>query len=198
MTAHHPAQVSPPHPRPTGVRETPLAVNHPWPGEAADGGPGDRKTVSFGFDQVRSASELLAQHTMERVLDLVVQSLDVNELVQQADVNMLLSRVDVNAVLEKVDVNAVLSQVDVNALLDRVDVNRLITRIDNDSVVKHTDIGAVFVASSENMASGAVDIVRGQAVVADQRIDRWVHRLLRRKRGSLAGPPTLPNAGAGT
>jgi hypothetical protein len=154
--------------------------------------------VSFGFDQVRSASELLAQHTMERVLDLVVQSLDVNELVQQADVNMLLSRVDVNAVLEKVDLDALLSQVDLNALLDRVDVNRLITRVDIDSIAQHTDIGAVFVASSGNMASGAVDIVRGQAVAADQRIDRWVHRLLRRKTPGLVSPPTLTSAEAKT
>lgn len=148
------------------------------------------------FDQMRSASDLLAQRIMERVLDLVVQSLDVNELVRQADVNMLLSRVDVNAVLEKVDVNSLLSRVDLDALLDRVDVNRLITRVDIDSVVQHTDIGAVFAMSSGNMASGAVDIVRGQAVAADQRIDRWVHRLLRRKTSGLADPPTLPPAEA--
>jgi hypothetical protein len=154
--------------------------------------------VSFGFDQVRSASELLAQRTMERVLDLVVEALDVNELIQQADVNMLLSRLDVNAVLEKVDVNALLSRVDLDALLDRVDVNRLITRVDIDSIAQHTDIGAIFVASSGNVTSGAVDIVRGQAVAADRRIDRWVHRLLRRKTGGLVGPPTLPNAEAET
>ena len=117
---------------------------------------------------------------MERVLDLVVQSLDVN------------------AVLEKVDLDALLSQVDLNALLDRVDVNRLITRVDIDSIAQHTDIGAVFVASSGNMASGAVDIVRGQAVAADQRIDRWMHRLLRRKTPGLAGPPTLTSAEAET
>jgi hypothetical protein len=196
--AHHPEQVSPPRPRQTGVLETPLAVIHPQPGEAADRGSGDRETVSFGFDQVRSASELLAQRTLERVLDLVVEALDVNELVQQADVNMLLSRLDVNAVLEKVDVNALLSRVDLDALLDRVDVNRLITRVDIDSIAQHTDIGAVVVASSENMASGAVDIVRGQVVAADQRIDRWVHRLLRRKAGGPAGPSTLLKAEAGT
>jgi hypothetical protein len=154
--------------------------------------------VSFGFDQVRSASELLAQRTLERVLDLVVEALDVNELVQQADVNMLLSRLDVNAVLEKVDVNALLGRVDLDALLDRVDVNRLIARVDIDSVAQHTDIGAVFVASSENMASGAVDIVRGQAVAADQRLDRWMHRLLRRKASGLGGPSPLPNSEAKT
>lgn len=135
---------------------------------------------------------------MERVLDLVVEALDVNELVQQADVNMLLSRLDVNAVLEKVDVNAVLSRIDLDPLLDRVDVNRLIARIDIESIVQHTDIGAVFVKSSENMASGAVDILRGQAVATDQRIDRWVHRLLRRKTSGPAGPPTLPGAEAKT
>jgi hypothetical protein len=168
------------------------------------------------FDQVRSAGEVLAQRTVERVLDLVVQALDVNALVRQTDVDMLLDRLDVNAVLEKVDVNALLRQVDVDALLghvdvdallsrvdldallDRVDVNRLITRVDIDSIARHTDIGAVFVMSSGHMASGAVDIVRGQAVAADQWIDRCVHRLLRRKTGGLAGPKALTDAGAET
>lgn len=135
---------------------------------------------------------------MERMLDLVVQSLDVNELVQQADVNMLLSRVDVNAVLEKVDMNSLLSRVDLDALLDRVDVNRLITRVDIDSIAQHTDIGAVLAMSSGNMASGAVDILRDQAVAADQRIDRWVHRLLHRKSSGFVGPPMPPHAEAET
>jgi hypothetical protein len=168
------------------------------------------------FDQMRSASELLAQRAMERVIDLAVHSLDVNELVQQVDVDTLLSRLDMNALLKEVNVNSLLRQVDVDALLgqvdvdallnrvdldavlDRVDVNHLITRVDMDAIARRADFAAVVGMSSGSVATRAADIVRGQAVAMDQRIDRWVRRLLRRKGGALTSPPTRLNAGAGT
>jgi hypothetical protein len=131
---------------------------------------------------MRSASELLAQRALERVLDLVVQSIDVNELVQQVDVDQLLSQLDLNAVVAKIDVNALLRQ---------VDVNRLIAQVDIEAIVQHTDLGAVIAMSSGHEATKAVDIVRGQAVVLDRRIDRWVRRLLRREGPGLVAPPTL-------
>lgn len=68
-------------------------------------------------DQLRSAGkrltepvEPLAQRIAERVVDLLVNAVDVNALV---------ARVDLNAVLARVDVDDVLAKVDVNALLDR-------------------------------------------------------------------------------
>lgn len=140
-------------------------------------------------DQMRSVSELLAQRVMERVLDLVVQSLDVNELVRQVDVNALLSRVDVNTLL---------SQVDVNALLDRVDVNALLDRVDVDAIIEHTDIGAAMAMSSGHMTGRAVDILRGQGVTLDDRIDRFMRRLLRRGDPGLAAPRALIGSEAGT
>jgi hypothetical protein len=55
--------------------------------------------------------ESLAQRVAERVLDLVVNALDVNALMQ---------RVDLNAVLDQVDVEAVRSQVvGVDGFIDR-------------------------------------------------------------------------------
>jgi hypothetical protein len=121
--------------------------------------------------QVRSASELLAERAMERVLDLVVQAVDANELAQQVDVDTLLSRVDLNELLGRIDLDL---------LLSRVDVNRLIARVDVDALVQHTEIGAVIMMSSENAGNQAVNLVRGQAVALDHAIDRWVRRLLRR------------------
>lgn len=146
------------------------------------------------FDQMRSAGELLAQRTMERAVDLVVQALDVNELVQQVDMDTLLGRLDVNALLERIDVDALMRRVDLDAVLDRVDVNRLITRVDMDAVARQTDISAVITMSSGSVASEAVDIVRGQAVTLDRRIDRWVRRLLRRKGAELMSPPANAEA----
>jgi hypothetical protein len=138
--------------------------------------------------QMRAASELLAQRTMERVLDLVVQSLDVNELAQQVDVNELLSQLDLNAVIGKIDLNALLSRVNIQAVVDRVDV---------DAIIQHTDIGAAVAMSSGHVTGKAVDILRGQAITLDDRIDHWVRRLLRRSGPGLAGPPALLNTGAG-
>jgi uncharacterized RDD family membrane protein YckC len=136
---------------------------------------------------MRFASERLAQRTMERVLDLIVQSIDVNELVKQVDVDTLLSQLDLNTVIEKIDVNSLLRQVDVQALVEQVDVNRLIARIDLDAIVQQTDLGAVIVTSSGSVASTAVDLVRGQAVALDRRINGWVRRLLPLRRPRPSG-----------
>ena len=141
------------------------------------------------FDQVRSASELLAERAMERVLDLVVQSIDVDAVVQQVDVNTLVNGIDVNAVIEKIDINA---------LLDQVDINRLITRIDIEAIVRNTDIGAIISMSSGHEVHRAVDIIRTQGIMLDHRIDSWVRRLLRRKDAGPVAPLVLRKAGAPT
>ncbi len=141
------------------------------------------------IDQMRAASELLAQRTMERVLDLIVRSLDVNQLVQRVDADALLNQLDLNAVIEKIDLNVLLSRVDVEALVERIDI---------DAIVQHTDIGAVIVMSSGPVTGKAVDILRGQAIALDDGIDRLVRRLFRRGGPSPAAPPTLLGSEAGT
>lgn len=146
------------------------------------------------IDQMRAASELLAQRVMERVLDMVIASLDVNELARQVDVNGLLSRLDLNAVMAQIDLNAVLSRVDVQVLAERIDIEGLI---------QHGDLGAVIALSSGNVTGRMVDILRGQAVALDNWIDRWACRLLRRGDPGVEGPglpapPTLLKAEAGT
>ena len=135
-----------------------------------------------GFGQVRSASELLAERAMERVVDLIVQSIDVDAVVQRVDADALVKRVDVNAVIEKIDINA---------LLDQVDINRLISQVDLAEIVRHTDLGAVISMSSGHEVGRAVDIVRGQAIALDRWIDHWVHRLLRREHPGLVAPLAL-------
>ena len=126
-------------------------------------------------------AEALAQQVTERVVDLVVGALDINEIVAQVDVNAIISRVDIDAVLAKVDLNALLSQVDVNDLAQRVDVAGL---------VEKADIGAIVAQSSGGMAREAVDAVRCRTAELDQVIDRGVRYLLRRK--GPEPPPLLP------
>ena len=142
--------------------------------------------------------EQLAEKTAERVIDLVVRTLDVNAVVQQVDLNAILDRVDVNKLVDRVDLDKILDQVDVDRLLakvdlddllarvdvdavvDRVDINGIASRVDIDAVAMHTDIGAMIARSSGGVASDARDAARSQAVGLDEWIARWVARLLRR------------------
>jgi hypothetical protein len=142
--------------------------------------------------------EAMAQRVAERVVDLVLQVLDVNAILAQVDVNALLARVDVAALLERVDLNAVLARVDTAALLDRIDVNALLQRIDMDALVEQTDLGAVIARSSGGVAGEALDAARSGAVGLDQSIDRWVQRALRRKQRAPSAPRALLDGEAQT
>jgi hypothetical protein len=148
----------------------------------------------------RNPVEAIAQQVTERVVDLLVSALDVNELAARIDLNALLDRVDLNTVLKQVDLNALLDQVDVNAvlarvdlkpLLDRVDVNDLVSQVDMDALVERNERGAVIARSSGGMGTEALDALRSQAVGLDQFVDRWVQRLLRRKEPAPLAPPAL-------
>ena len=159
--------------------------------------------------RVADPAEELAQQVTERVVDLVVSALDINELVARidlnallsridldallahADLNALLARVDVNVLVNQVDLNAVLARVDVNALLDQVDVNDLVSRVDIEALVQNTDLGAVIATSTGGVATEVLDAARSQAVGLDQLVDRWVKRLLRRKETGPGVPPAL-------
>jgi hypothetical protein len=146
--------------------------------------------------------ESIAQGVAQRVIDLVVESLDVNALLARIDLNALLARVDLNQelgqvdlnqVLGQVDLNQVLGQVDLNELMARVDINEIVDRIDIEALVKNTDLGALLASSSSTIVTEAVDLGRSHAVSMDDTIARWVSRL-RRDHTGRAGPPELPNA----
>jgi hypothetical protein len=159
--------------------------------------------------QLTDPAEVLAQQATERVVDLVIGALDVNELATRVDLNAVLSRVDlnsvlartdieavltkldVNALLDRVDINALLDRADVSALLERVDVNDLLRRVDMDALVQDTDLGAVMARSTGGVVSDVLDAARSQAVGLDQFVDRWVRRLLRRKQPGPDVPPAL-------
>jgi hypothetical protein len=150
--------------------------------------------------RVTDPAEALAQQVTERVVDLLVNALDINEIAARIDLNALLSRVDLDAILKKVDldvlldrvdVNAILARVDIKPLLERVDVNDLVQQIDIDAVVEKTDLGAVIARSSGGMTMEALDAVRSGAVGLDQFVDRWVQRLIRPKQPWPVAPPAL-------
>jgi len=123
--------------------------------------------------RVADPAEDLAQQATERVVDLVVSALDINEI------------------LAHVDLNALLSRIDINALLDQVDVNDLVSRVDIEALVQNTDLGAVIATSTGGVATEVLDAARSQAVGLDQLVDRWVRRLLRRNQPGPDVPPAL-------
>ena len=125
-------------------------------------------------------------------LNNLVDRVDVDKLVDQVDVDKILDRVDVDRVLAKVDLDQVLARVDVDAVADRIDVNAIAQRIDLDALAMHTDLGAMIARSSGGVASGALDVVRSQAVGLDEWVARWVARLLRRD-----PPAQRPHFGGG-
>jgi hypothetical protein len=155
--------------------------------------------------------ESIAQGVAQRVIDLVLEALDLNALIARIDLNVVLGRVNLNQVIDRVDLNDVIDRVDLNEVLDRVDmdqllaridmnklmarvdINEIVARIDIESLVKNTDLGAVMVSSSSTLATEAVDLGRSHAVSADDTLARWMSRL-RPNHPGRAGPPKLLNA----
>ncbi len=164
--------------------------------------------------------EWMAQGVAQRVIDLVVDSLDVNALIARIDLNAVLARVDLNVALGRVDVNQelgrvdlnqvlgrvdlnqelarvdlnqVIDRVDLNQVIDRVDINEIAGRIDIEALVKNTDLGALLASSSSTLATETIDLGRSHAVSMDDTLARWVSRL-RRNHTGRAGPPELLNA----
>ena len=116
--------------------------------DSPDSVPGNTDCVNPG-DRLRAAgrrvtdpAEALAQEVTERVVDLLLNALDVNELATRIDLNAVLGRVDVDAILKKVDVDALLDRVDVDALLDRVNVNALLDRVNVNALLDRVNVNA--------------------------------------------------------
>ena len=149
-------------------------------------------------ERMRSAGKRLAepvdsmaQTVAKRATELVVDSLDINDVLARIDVNKLLNQVDVNQLLDRVDVDRLLARVDVNALVDKVDVNELTERVDVNALVDRTEIKTVLAKSSTTVFTEGIDLVRSQAVGLDDFLARWVNRILRRKQAPAVGPSAL-------
>ena len=123
--------------------------------------------------RVADPLESLAQRVAERVIDLVLDALDLNALVL------------------RIDLNALLQQVDVMALVDRIDLNQVLSRVDMEALVEQTDLGAIIARSTGGVATEALDAARGGAVGLDQVVDGWMSRLFWRKRQRPAAPRAM-------
>ncbi len=145
--------------------------------------------------------ERLAQSIAERVVNLVLDAIDINSLVDRIDVNQVIAKVDLNqlidqvdmdAIIDKVDINKVIAKVDMNAVLDQVDINAIVSKVDIDSLVESTELGSIIAKSTTGVMTEVLDVVRSQGVGLDDFVARWTNRMLRRDPASLpVGPPML-------
>jgi len=125
-------------------------------------------------------------------LDDLLARIDVNQLLDRVDVDRLLDRVDVNRLLDGVDVDRLLDGIDVNRLLDGVDVNRLVERVDVQAVTMRANVGGLVAQSTSRVAGSTLDVARRQAVGLDTLLMGLVDRLLGRDPAEQPlGPPEL-------
>jgi hypothetical protein len=142
--------------------------------------------------------EQLAQAVAERVVGLVLDAIDMDELLSRIDVDAVVSRVDVDKLIDRVDVEKIIERVDVEKIVERVDVEKIIERVDIDALMEKTELGSIIARSTTGVASEVLDVIRAQGVGLDDFFARWVNRLLRRTGETLPlGPPTLVAATSG-
>ncbi len=136
--------------------------------------------------------EQLAQAVAERVVNIVMDAIDIDALLQRIDVDALVSRVDVDSVVSRVDVDKLIDRVDVEKIIQRVDVEKIIERVDIDALMEQTELGSIIARSTSGVASQVLDLIRAQGVGLDDFFGRWSNRILRRPDTDLPlGPPAL-------
>jgi hypothetical protein len=127
--------------------------------------------------------EQLAQAVAERVVNIVMDAIDIDAL---------LERIDVDAVVSRVDVDKLIDRVDVEKIIERVDVEKIIERVDIDALMEKTELGSIIARSTTGVASEVLDVIRAQGVGLDDFIGRLVNRILRRTNQDLPlGPAAL-------
>jgi hypothetical protein len=141
-----------------------------------------------------SRVEQLAQALAERIIPLIVDSIDIDALIDKVDVDKVISRVDVDKVIDRVDIEKVVDRVDIEKLIDRVDVNAIVDKIDIDALVEQTELGSIIARSTTGVLTEILDVIRAQGVGLDDFILRWCNRLIGRRRKVASwpeGPPLL-------
>lgn len=130
---------------------------------------------------------LRLEQLTEAVADRVV-----NEVLEAIDVNALLGRVDVEGVIDRVDVEQLIERVDVEGIVKRIDVNAIVGEIDIDSLVENTELGSLIVKSTAGILTEILDGVRAQGVALDDFCAKLTSRILRRNPASLpVGPDQI-------
>jgi hypothetical protein len=111
---------------------------------------------------VEDAGEAM-QAVIRRVVELVLD---------QIDMEALIDRIPIDHVIDKVDVDAIAAKIDIDAIIDRVSV---------EDIVAGVDMGAIVRDSTTGLAGETVDAIRVQLMGVDLFVSRITDRILRRK-----------------
>jgi uncharacterized RDD family membrane protein YckC len=133
------------------------------------------------------SAEALAQRLAQRVIDLVVQAIDISALLDQVDLNAQLARVDVNAPLDQLDLNALLRQVDLNAQLARVDVNAPLDQLDLNALLRQVDLNTLLDQVDLNAVLDRVDMNDVVAIDMERLVEQTdLGAIIARSTGGIA------------
>jgi hypothetical protein len=136
--------------------------------------------------------ESMAQAIAERVVNLVMEAIDLDAVLDSVDIDRIIQRVDVDGLIDRVDVEKIIDRVDVEKIVERVDVNAVVARVDMDRIMEQTELGSIIARSTTGVASELLDVVRAQGVGLDDFFAKWTNRILRRKVADLPlGPSAL-------
>jgi uncharacterized RDD family membrane protein YckC len=113
-------------------------------------------------------------------VEAIVESVDVDRIVEQVDIDAIVHRVDIDAIVQRVDIDAIVQRVDINAIVQRVDINAIVSNMDIDSLVEKTELGAIIARSTTGVFTEVLDVIRAQGVGLDDFCARWTNRILRR------------------
>lgn len=121
----------------------------------------------------REATAEEVEAVVSRVVDEVVEVLDIDGIVRQVDIDDIVKRVDIDDIVK------------------RIDIDDIIQRVDVDGIVKRTEIGTLIVQSTGGIVTQILDFVRSLTVSMDKGTDRITDRVLHHGRPRPLAPPLL-------
>jgi hypothetical protein len=112
------------------------------------------------------------QAVVRRVVELVIDQIDMSALVR---------RIPIDEVVDRIDIDAIAARIDVDAVVARVDVDAIVARIDVAGIVASMDLGAIVRDSTTGLAGETLDGIRVQLMGLDLLLARLVDRLTFRR-----------------
>lgn len=147
------------------------------------------------FNRILGALDV--QQLLQRLdLNAVLADVDLNALLADVDLNALLADVDLNPLLAKLDLNPAVGAIDLQSVIGGLDMNKILEGVDIDAILDRTDLAGVASTvvdeidlnsivrdASASVTTEMITDVRSGSERADDRVEVFVNRMLRRKDG---------------
>lgn len=147
-------------------------------------------------DLERVVAELDLDRLIEGIdVEALIGDLDLNPLVADLDLNPVVHRLDLNPVVHRLDLNPAVEDIDLNPVLARLDLNPAVAGLDLDEVVSRLDLiklvedllddidlTDIIRDAGESVTTEMLTDVRSTGERADDAVEQFFDRLLRRRR----------------